>query len=196
MGDAFLDLLPSWLLRFLFQIDPALALSALVAVAIFGQLYVAYRIWRPRVEIFGKPAKEELGRLGLVVANLSPVGVWLESLEFIVQDWVSNKRGNLTTVHPRTVLPPTSEKHILVHKEVIEACPVGVSGSDYTSIRLWVRIVRRVHERWRTTGWHAWEMRIRANDMHPDVTPVSIAGVRFRSFIEKIKVRILRFRLR
>ncbi|MFQ5663827.1 MAG: hypothetical protein ACE5HL_08350 [Terriglobia bacterium] len=100
--------------------DAELILSGVIALAVVGQFYIAYRLWRlhevveaPRrnVEVYFNLRRGDGGTATLDVANLSGMGVYVERLTF--RAWqLGVKEGERGPVDQlaNIVIPPFNEK--------------------------------------------------------------------------------------
>lgn len=144
-----------------------LLLTAAISVAACAQAFIAYRIWRPKVEIFmelhtphlvGKTVsigKEKqsggVGKAFLNVTNLSPVAIWLGRMTIIHKE-IARKKLRYADLPYRwwvnkVILP--GQTHVEeIASRIYNAIQEEGKPTIFYAQRVEVKIYYRVHEAW------------------------------------------------
>jgi hypothetical protein len=165
-----------YLFELLIRISPylpntRLLLSALITVAIFGQLYVAYRVWKPRTEvyvrIFVEQVEAAVGRAArLEIANLSPTGVWVESMWIMAKEKGTKKRTPIDSHPIERLVPAFKSIRVPCDKPLYEAFKQTGKIKDKYLGWAWVRVRYRAHGRWQNTRWERFNLLVGAGGVY------------------------------
>jgi hypothetical protein len=140
--------------------------NGVIAIAIAAQFWVAYRLWRPKVEIFLDLVDfklyehSTLGKLDVQISNLSNIGIWVEAIELVVQDVKRLLVGKLTSEPARTVVPPYTAVTRFLHEAALRAYPEELGTTAFDKAVVSVRARYRVHGRWHRTKWQTYSLEL------------------------------------
>ena len=103
--------------------------NGIIAIAIAAQFWVAFRVWKPRTEVYVRILLERVeaavGKAApLEISNLSPTGVWAESM------WIMAKeKGAKESDLPPVIGPPSMLVHTPLQPGGAERNPAVTAGS-------------------------------------------------------------------
>lgn len=140
-------------------------LTFFIAVAACAQAFIAYRMWRPRAEIFLdlvdlKQPDVTPFELNIQISNLSNIGIWVEAIELIVEDVTEQLVGKLASEPERTVVPPYTAVTRIFHEPVVRAYPEEKMMTAFGKAVVRVRAVYRAHGSLHRTKWHSCSMEL------------------------------------
>ena len=141
--------------------------NGVIAIAIAAQFWVAYRVWKPRTEVYVRIFLEKIeaaaGRAAqLEIANLSPKGVWVESMWIMAKEEGTKKRTPMDSHPIERLVPAFKSIPVPCGKLLYEAFrQTGRFKEKYLGWA-WVRVRYRAHGRWQNTRWERFNLLVGA----------------------------------
>lgn len=113
-------------------------------------------IQRPRVEVFTelcqKKDPDTVFESRIRIANLSPVGIWLDKGELNFSRPNPKMPAPNAPLEIKRVLGPFSEIEVVCHEHLIQAYPGQPDAADVRSGVLRFKLIYRVHNDWVSTS--------------------------------------------
>jgi hypothetical protein len=132
-----------------------------VALAIVTQAYIAYRIWRPRIEVYARiwvdQIKEAIPRKAqLDIANLSATGIWVEEVSINAEEAGLQIKAPTLNKPLGVLVPAFRNKRVRCDGYLYEAfLGTGTTCSRYVG-KVNLRLRYRARRRWQHTRWETY----------------------------------------
>ncbi len=149
-------------------------LNAAIALVVTVQAWIAFRIWRPKIVIYTslttRPKPGGYNEVDLDIGNLSPVGLWIESLEIVDIHPFTGKKGAPLVVRIEKVAPAFAPIHFPCTEHTYDACPDRAGPSKRVIAKVQIRVRYRAFDKLRESPWRPFfidQDRKHANTVKP-----------------------------